>query len=407
MAVEKKVLLEAKSLDKTLRRFKHLKWEINKPAKNISLHINEGEILGILGPNGAGKSTTLRMITGELTPDAGSIIFDGKDITSWPMYKRCSSGLGYMPQEELLFKQMTVEENLIGIMQMQGFTKQECHERCEELMQLFDLDRIRHTMASSISGGEKHRLEVARALTRRPKLLVLDEPFAGVDPIVTKMITELAIDLCKTWGISILITDHDFRCIAQMIERCYVIFGGEVIFEGTPEEMINDDYVQQVYLGKNEDEIISVDEFGHKRVRSLLDTYQKKHTAIFQTSPQSSSQNNVSFLANSQNNQVGREREKTLPSENTASEPSISENVFESALPQETTADSELSDLLQPIQTNDFQTNELDDKPSATLADFIQSSESPSEETPDQTNSLRQRKFSLSSPTIKPFRRKR
>lgn len=188
------VLLEAKSLKKTQYRFKNFKWDKNLSVKNVSLYVNEGEIVGMLGPNGAGKSTSLKMITGDLTPDEGRVIFDGQDITTWPMYKRCSAGLGYMAQENTLFKQMTVENNLIGIMQMQGFTKQECRDRCEELMELFNLNHIRNNLATNISGGEKRRLEVARALTRQPKMLILDEPFAGVDPKVTQSIIDLVFD---------------------------------------------------------------------------------------------------------------------------------------------------------------------------------------------------------------------
>ena len=135
------------------------------------------------------------MITGDLKLDEGCVIFNGQDITAWPMYKRCSAGLGYMAQENTLFKQITVENNLIGIMQMQGFTQQECRTRCEELMELFNLNHIRNNLASNISGGEKRRLEVARALTRQPKMLILDEPFAGVDPKVTQSVIDLVFDL--------------------------------------------------------------------------------------------------------------------------------------------------------------------------------------------------------------------
>ena len=413
------VILEAKSLEKTLHRFVNFKWETKKPAKNVSLYVKEREILGILGPNGAGKSTTLKMITGDITPDSGCVIFDGKDITSWPMYKRCSAGLGYMAQDNTLFRQMTVENNLIGIMQMQGFTQQECRARCEELMELFNLKHLRNNLAANISGGEKRRLEVARVLTRRPKLLILDEPFPGVDPIVTKMIIDLVIDLWQNWGIAIIVTDHDYRRIAQMVERCYVIFNGEVVFNGTPEEMVNNEFVQQIYLGKDEEEIITVDKSGYRRVKSLHDSLNKSNleTSISQNASQISS----SVPTNSQS---GAERESSLKSENSVTQQFVSENVCEADQPEQTAADSELSELLQPVQTNEFQTNELDNKPSATLADFIQNNESDlelfqpqppqdhsqetsSQQTSDQTNSQRQRKFPLSGPTIKPFRRKK
>ena len=417
------VLLEAKSLKKTQYRFKNLRWDKNLSVKDVSLYVNEGEIVGMLGPNGAGKSTTLKMITGDLKPDEGCVIFNGQDITAWPMYKRCSAGLGYMAQENTLFKQITVENNLIGIMQMQGFTQQECQTRCEELMELFNLNHIRNNLASNISGGEKRRLEVARALTRQPKMLILDEPFAGVDPKVTQSVIDLVFDLWRKWGIAILITDHDYRRIVQMVQRCYVIFDGTVAFEGDVEEMVNNKFVQQVYLGEDEQEIITVDESGYRRVKSLHDSYQKDNNSnLHSSTPKTASESSSSIATNSQNNPVNQERENNLQPESSVTQQFVSENVFESEPQQETTTDSELSDLLQPVQTNEFQTYELDDKPSATLADFIQNNESDdepfqpqqdqsletsSDETSDQTSSQRQRKFPLSGPTIKPFRRKK
>lgn len=407
------IILEAQSLQKRLYRFKNFKRESNLSVKNVSLCVHEGEIVGLLGPNGAGKSTSLKMITGDLTPDEGRVIFDGQDITDWPMYKRCTAGLGYMPQENTLFKQLTVENNLIGIMQMQGFTQPECRTRCEELMELFNLDHIRNNLAGNISGGEKRRLEVARALTRRPKMLILDEPFAGVDPKVTQSILDLVFDLWKNWGIAILITDHDYLHIIQMVQRCYVISSGEVVFEGEVDDLINDPIVQRDYLGNVEQQIITVDENGRKRVKNRHNSNQGENASNFQTSI---SQKESAVVTTSQN---------AFQSDNSVIEQSVSGAVSEST-EQETefSTDSDLSELLQPVQTNDFQTNEQNNLPSPTLSAFIpqndtqsgvtssnpmqdQEDESGADYLSNQTNNQQQRKTPPSGPVIKPFRRKK
>lgn len=412
------ILLEANSLQKRLYRFKNFKRESNLSVKNVSLCVNEGEIVGLLGPNGAGKSTSLKMITGDLTPDEGRVIFNGQDITSWPMYKRCSAGLGYMPQENTLFKQLTVENNLVGIMQMQGFTQKECQTRCEELMEMFNLNHIRNNLAGNISGGEKRRLEVARALTRRPKMLILDEPFAGVDPKVTQSVIDLVFDLWKNWGIAILITDHDYLHIIQMVQRCYVISSGEVVFEGEVDDLINDPVVQRDYLGNVEQQIITVDENGRKRVKNRHNFDQAERASNLRTSiPRNDVQNESTIVTTSQSD---------LPSEDSVIEQLISGNGEESAQQEtETAADSDLSELLQPVQTSEFQTGEQDNAPSPTLSDFIpqndlsadeapsnpfqeQEDESDAEESTESTNNQqRQRKAPPSGPVIKPFRRKK
>lgn len=409
--MDNNVLLEAKSLKKTLYRFKNFKWEHNQSVKDVSLYVNEGEIVGLLGPNGAGKSTSLKMISGDLTPDEGRVFFDGKDITTWPMYRRCSAGLGYMAQENTLFKQMTVENNLIGIMQMQGFEKKECHNRCEELMELFNLKDIRNNLAINISGGEKRRLEVARALTQRPKMLILDEPFAGVDPKVTQSVIDLVLDLWRRWKIAILITDHDYLHIIQMVQRCYVISSGEVVFEGNVNDLINDPVVQRDYLGNVEQQIITVDEYGHRRVNSRHSYFQNENGSSLQTSTHQAfiqSAPSVSTTAPGANINQGR----VPPSEDSISEQFSSPDGSESLNQTGSATDSELSDLLQPIQTNEFQSDVLDRAPSPPLSDFFQNAESQSEfqpeETTNQTNGQpRQRKVPPSGPTIKPFRRKK
>lgn len=419
------VLLEAKSLKKTQYRFKNFRWDKNLSVKDVSLYVNEGEIVGMLGPNGAGKSTSLKMITGDLTPDEGCVIFNGQDITSWPMYKRCSAGLGYMAQENTLFKQMTVENNLIGIMQMQGFKKQECRDRCDELMDLFNLNHIRNNLAANISGGEKRRLEVARALTRRPKMLILDEPFAGVDPKVTQSVIDLVFDLWENWGIAILITDHDCWNIIQMVQRCYLISSGEVVFDGTPEDLINNKIAQDLYFGQTKLPNFTYDENGRIRVNSRHKLLRGGNSSDLRNNvPEGAIQSSASIQTNSQRSPVNEDRQNNPQFEDSLIEQVVADDV--SVQPETSlTTDSELSELLQPVQTNDFQSDVLDNKPSPTLSDFIpqpefqnedfqpnayqdQTSESQPEETTGQTNSQsRQRKIPPFGPSIKPFRRKK
>lgn len=412
------VLLEAKSLKKRLYRFKNFKWESNMSVKDVSLYVNEGEIVGLLGPNGAGKSTSLKMISGDLAPDEGCVIFNGQDITTWPMYKRCSAGLGYMAQENTLFKQMTVENNLIGIMQMQGFSSQECRTRCEELMELFNLNHIRNNLAANISGGEKRRLEVARALTRRPKMLILDEPFAGVDPKVTQSVLDLVFDLWRNWGIAILITDHDYLHIIQMVERCYVISSGQVVFEGGVDDLINDPVVQRDYLGNVEQQIITVDEFGRKRVNSrhnshISELYTSSGTQSSELRTESVSLNQTQPFSSSDN-------DNALSSQTSAATQNVSDANAESNEPTETQSGADLSQLLQTVQTDDLQADNpdvMDNKPSASLAEFYQKSDSQSQEMQQESDSeepvernddpSRIRKNPPSSPSIKPFRRKK
>ena len=414
------VLLEAKSLKKRLYRFKNFKWESNLSVNDVSLYVNEGEIVGLLGPNGAGKSTSLKMISGDLAPDEGCVIFNGQDITTWPMYKRCSAGLGYMAQENTLFKQMTVENNLIGIMQMQGFSSQECRSRCEELMELFNLNHIRNNLAANISGGEKRRLEVARALTRRPKMLILDEPFAGVDPKVTQSVLDLVFDLWRNWGIAILITDHDYLHIIQMVERCYVISSGQVVFEGGVDDLINDPVVQRDYLGNVEQQIITVDEFGRKRVNSR---HNSQNNELYTESGSKTLSGNVcSGQTASLNVTNNVEHQSSFPTENSPEEKTVSETDAQAASSAEPSSDSDLSHLLQTVQTDDFQVegqDEQDNKPSATLAEFFQNPESQSKEGQNENpesnseesferNGDQQRSHKpFSGPSIKPFRRKK
>lgn len=439
------VLLEAKSLKKSFYNFKNFKY--HTIVKDVSLTVNEGEIVGILGPNGAGKSTSLKMISGDHTPDEGSIFFDGKDVTDWPMYKRCNAGLGYMAQDNTLFKQLSVENNLIGIMQMQGFSKQECRQRCDDLMELFNLKHIRHTIAARISGGEKRRLEVARALTKRPKMLILDEPFAGVDPIVIQAVQDLVVELIDKWGISILITDHSVPNIVGLIDRCYVIAEGRVIFNGDVNDMVNDQLVQNLYLGDNAlSQVIAYDQTGRRVVKSRRRPLKRDQNPENIDVPRVYSDQDASAFvphsgyeqpeinASADSTEPTPERtpepsdeqlnsfnnipaEEELVNETSLSSPILNEvaneeySFGENSAPEENQienseqTDTDLSQLLQPVQTNDYMPD-YPPKPSATLADFMTETP-PAPENGEPTPPAQQRKSTPPGPNIKPFRRKK
>lgn len=242
-------LLEAKALKKDFRVFKRIWFEWRNVVKDVSLRVCKGEIVCLLGPNGAGKSTSLKMICGVLKPDAGSVFLNGLDVTHWPMYKRCHAGLGYLAQENSLFRNLSVENNLLGVMQLLGYSRSECRDRCEQLIKMFDLENLRNTKASGLSGGERRRLEVARALTKDPKLIILDEPFAGVDPKVIEKVQNLIRSLRKELGIAILITDHSVGPVLDISDRGYVVASGEVIFEGGVQDLIVHPKVRSEYLG--------------------------------------------------------------------------------------------------------------------------------------------------------------
>lgn len=244
-------LLEAIALKKDFRVFNRMWFEWRKVVKDVSLNVFPGEIVCLLGPNGAGKSTSLKMICGVLKPDGGSVFLDGKEVTQWPMYKRCKSGLGYLAQENSLFRNLSVENNLIGVMQLLGYSKKECYDRCEQLIQIFDLEKLRHSKASGLSGGERRRLEVARALTKDPKLIILDEPFAGVDPKVVEKVQELIKSLREQLGIAILITDHNVQPVLDISDRGYVVADGTVIFQGPVQDLVVHPGVRAVYLGSS------------------------------------------------------------------------------------------------------------------------------------------------------------
>ncbi|MCX7796387.1 MAG: LPS export ABC transporter ATP-binding protein [bacterium] len=218
-------------------------------VKNVSIEIKAGEIVGLLGPNGAGKTTTFYMITGLLRPNEGKIYLDEVDITSMPIHKRARLGIGYLPQEPSIFRKLTVEENLWTVLQFLPMSNKERITMVEELLEEFGIAHLRKSLASSLSGGEARRLEVARSLLTSPKIILLDEPFLGIDPITVADI-QVIINQLKEKGLGILITDHNVRETLSIVDRAYIINEGEVIASGEPNEIANDSKVKQIYLGE-------------------------------------------------------------------------------------------------------------------------------------------------------------
>ncbi|HEY1770644.1 MAG TPA: LPS export ABC transporter ATP-binding protein [Chthoniobacterales bacterium] len=218
-------------------------------VNGIDLSVGPGEIAGLLGKNGAGKTTTFYMIVGLVRPNQGRVIFSGTDVTNYPMYKRARLGMGYLPQEESIFRKMTVEQNILAILQTMPLSKQERRRRCDELLHQFGIERIAKNTALTLSGGEKRRLTIARSLVTRPKLLMLDEPFSGVDPIAVYDVQQLVVNLRQS-GLAILITDHNVRETLSIVDRAYLIDEGQVVSEGTKDFLINDPISRQLYLGE-------------------------------------------------------------------------------------------------------------------------------------------------------------
>ena len=216
----------------------------------ISLEIKSGEIVGLLGPNGAGKTTTFYTVCGLVKPTTGNVYFDDKDITALPLHKRAIKGIGYLPQESSIFKDLSVEDNLMLAAQIITKDKDEQHKRVEELLELFNIEPIRQRKGVSLSGGERRRTEIARALVSHPKFLLLDEPFAGVDPIAVKDIQDIIHQLTKI-NIGVLITDHNVRETLQICDRAYVMKAGSLLASGTSEEIKNDTRVREHYLGED------------------------------------------------------------------------------------------------------------------------------------------------------------
>jgi len=218
-------------------------------VNNVSFEVDGGEIVGLLGPNGAGKTTSFRMTCGMITPDSGQVILDSKDVTDWPMHLRAKDGgLGYLPQQSSVFARLTVEQNLTATMQLLGFSARQRKEETERLIEEFGLQKFRNTNSAQVSGGERRRLEIARCLISKPKVIMLDEPFAGIDPVTVQSIQAIIQRLAQS-GIGILITDHAAREILQITGRTYVIHEGKVLCSGTAEEVANHPEVRKNYLG--------------------------------------------------------------------------------------------------------------------------------------------------------------
>lgn len=226
------------------------KYKKRTVLKNVSLHVRKGEAVGLLGPNGAGKTTCFYCVTGLITPDYGDVYINGQDITEMPMYKRAKMGIGYLPQESSIFRTLSVEDNIKAILQIVTDDESMRENMLEELLNEFSIAHLRKSPALALSGGERRRLEIARALACKPSFILLDEPLAGIDPIAVGEIRSLVAQL-KNRGLGVLITDHNVRETLDIIDRAYILHGGMVLMEGTPEEIVANEEVRKVYLGDN------------------------------------------------------------------------------------------------------------------------------------------------------------
>ncbi|MFY0644655.1 MAG: LPS export ABC transporter ATP-binding protein [Bacteroidia bacterium] len=234
--------LEAQSLVKQYKK--------RKVVDQVSLNVEKGEIVGLLGPNGAGKTTTFYMVVGLIKPDEGVVFLDGQDITKNPMYKRAQKGIGYLPQEASVFRDLTVEDNIKAVMEMTGMSKAEQSAKTESLIAEFGLEKVRKNLGKVLSGGERRRCEIARALAVDPKFILLDEPFAGVDPIAVEDI-QMIVQKLKDKNIGVLITDHNVHETLSIVDRAYLLFEGRILKSGTADELASDEMVRKVYLGQN------------------------------------------------------------------------------------------------------------------------------------------------------------
>ena len=237
-------LLEVEDLVKAFRR--------RRVVDGVSLEVREGEIVGLLGPNGAGKTTSFRMIVGLFPPDEGCVRLQGIDCARMPMHRRARLGMGYLPQEPSIFRQLNVKDNLLCVLESMPYTRKERLRRADELLDELELGRLARSRAETLSGGERRRLEISRALATEPTLLLLDEPFAGVDPIAVDEIQDIVARL-RAKGLSVLITDHNVRETLESTDRAYIIHEGRILREGTAEELIADPVVREVYLGRSFD----------------------------------------------------------------------------------------------------------------------------------------------------------
>ena len=231
----------------------HLKKTYKKRTvvSDVSLSVSSGSVVGLLGPNGAGKTTSFYMIVGIISSEEGQVILDDHDLTSLPMHARARAGLGYLPQENSIFRKLTVYQNLMGVVELlPGLTKSEKEDRVNKLLEEFSVSKLRNNVGMSLSGGERRRVEIARALAANPKFILLDEPFAGVDPISVGEIKEIILHL-RDRGIGVLITDHNVRETLGVCEKSYIVNAGQIIAKGTAQEVLSNDKVKSVYLGKD------------------------------------------------------------------------------------------------------------------------------------------------------------
>jgi lipopolysaccharide export system ATP-binding protein len=217
--------------------------------RDVSLHLNRGEVVALLGPNGSGKTTTFYAIAGLVSAEAGQVIIDGQDVTALPMYRRARLGIGYLPQEMSIFRGLSVEDNILAILEVTEGDRSARRERLEELLSEFSIGHLRRAPALALSGGERRRVEIARCLAAGPRYVLLDEPFAGVDPIAVGEIRHLVHDL-KNRGIGVLITDHNVRETLEIVDRAYILHDGKVLMSGTTDEVVRDENVRRVYLGQ-------------------------------------------------------------------------------------------------------------------------------------------------------------
>ncbi len=218
-------------------------------VNEVSIDMERGEIVGLLGPNGAGKTTTFYIITGVIKPNGGKVYLNDMDITLLPMYKRARMGVGYLPQEASIFRKMKVYDNIYGVLEINGFKREECKNKTEEIMEMMGVAHLRDSYGYSLSGGERRRVEIARSLVLNPKFLLLDEPFTGIDPKTREEIQEIIVNL-KKYGIGVLITDHNVRETLEITDRAYIIYEGKVLLEGNSEFLVNDEQARRIYLGE-------------------------------------------------------------------------------------------------------------------------------------------------------------
>ena len=238
---DNRIMLRTEGLVKIFKR--------RKVVNGVSVSISQGQIVGLLGPNGAGKTTTFRMVVGILTPNNGDIYLNDRPITKLPMYKRARLGINYLPQEPSIFRKMTVEDNIKSIIQTMGYNRQERRARLEELLEGFGISHVRKSVAYTLSGGERRRVEIARALVTKPKFILLDEPFAGIDPIAVEDLQNIVAGL-KEKGIGILITDHNVRETLAITDTAYIMADGVILTEGDSEFLANDPEARKIYLGE-------------------------------------------------------------------------------------------------------------------------------------------------------------